>query len=827
MIAVGILLTSLRQYIIMMPRREAVLATVPALVALSVLISTALASPGIELRIEDSQGNYTVNEGIRGSILLIYDEYIPPTAVLYSYVDGQFASQVSLSDKLHESSYYTFVTRPFSYDVVASGLNTWTEYPEQAFDYSIDVSGTCGDPDVCCNVTANPPTCWCDCKRTGGDAYCGDNSNPSSYPCDWQITQRIPFASDTVKGSEGLKFIQDFSFADIPADSNNDEVWAEIANTNPEVRTTMREACGSQMYMGHAVLQDGWVHQRQLNPGSWLTSGFDKYTNIEPFDHRSLIGEGRRMFADSNIGGIYKDDVYQVYNDGAVWNGTTGYIRIFNYDPSSVYYITYMPPNGPKLCAYTDVRNEGQEAWSANNSYNGACSFSEPYTRQFSEYQLPQPPDCPPDTEECEKSVNDYVVVKTYDPSGSVSVLYNQDTMTVTGTTSSRQLTNSYSDTINLNSFSGLKSDQKGNHVLRIELWSGGSVIASNSSVFRVCNDSDRDGYCGIGDGGQDCDDFDPDRNPGEAEKCNGIDDDCDGVIDNGFFMFGKQMGSPCGGAPNTACQGVWVCTQDGTNATCFREHGPGELFEVCDNNIDDDCDGEIDEIMTLEGGPACWCKIGETRACGSNIGACKSGVMTCVMGGDGKPAWSKCISGTMPAEEVCNNEDDDCDGEIDNVGGGNSRESTACGCYGDGMPMPEECNEIDDDCDGKIDEGMNCCTDGETRPCGSDVGACSKGVQTCIAGSWHRSECEGGVTAKAEICYNNEDDDCDGLVDEGCEVNYTCQNGIQDLNEDGIDCGGPCPNQCSTGPLWMIIAGVMILVMLGIWSFVMKQSGD
>lgn len=59
-------------------------------------------------------------------------------------------------------------------------------------------------------------------------------------------------------------------------------------------------------------------------------------------------------------------------------------------------------------------------------------------------------------------------------------------------------------------------------------------------------------------------------------------------------------------------------------------------------------------------------------------------------------------------------------------------------------------------------------CTEGATRPCGSDVGACAPGVETCANGAW--SSCEGAIEpAPAEICDGAIDDNCDGTVDETC----------------------------------------------------------
>jgi MYXO-CTERM domain-containing protein len=131
-------------------------------------------------------------------------------------------------------------------------------------------------------------------------------------------------------------------------------------------------------------------------------------------------------------------------------------------------------------------------------------------------------------------------------------------------------------------------------------------------------------------------------------EVCDGFDNDCDGIVDEGFDVDADGY-SVCGWngpTPGLLDPGLVDC--DDTNAAV----NPGAT-EIC-NGIDDDCDGEAD--------PGCDCTLGATTPCGIDVGACTSGTQSCTGG-----TWGACLGSVSPGAERCNAIDDDCDGEIDN----------------------------------------------------------------------------------------------------------------------------------------------------------------
>jgi len=133
------------------------------------------------------------------------------------------------------------------------------------------------------------------------------------------------------------------------------------------------------------------------------------------------------------------------------------------------------------------------------------------------------------------------------------------------------------------------------------------------------------------------------------AEACNRVDDDCDGIVDNGF----EREGALCfykGATGACRTQGAWKCSADGKESSCDAPIVKPKM-ETC-NGIDDDCDGQTDEDSIPSA---------ETSCTTGKIGACKIGTNKCVGG------KVRCVQDVQPGAEICNKVDDDCDGRVDN----------------------------------------------------------------------------------------------------------------------------------------------------------------
>lgn len=346
------------------------------------------------------------------------------------------------------------------------------------------------------------------------------------------------------------------------------------------------------------------------------------------------------------------------------------------------------------------------------------------------------------------------------------------------------------------------------------------------------CLDTDGDGVPGTGScGGEprvDCNDNDPLTFPGASERCNGLDEDCDGEVDEGlprttYYVDGDLdgVGSTAAGegcmAPPT---GTVTSTGDCNDADATIRPGAAEQC----NGIDDDCDGAIDNGLPFQDFYLDADGDGFGDATGTPVSSCRSTVMGRV------PNRSDCNDANPTvkpgASELCNRVDDNCDGQVDNgitfqsyyvdadgdgFGAAGGPESSCAPVPGkvtndsdcnDGNATvkpgaPETCNGVDDNCDGQVDENLTFTTffvdvDGD------GFGAMGTGVSACAVQAGrvtNGSDCnDADPTVKPgapERC-NGVDDDCDGLTDEG--LTFTAY--YVDMDGDGFGTG-PAQNAC------------------------------
>ncbi|HEY4056065.1 MAG TPA: MopE-related protein, partial [Kofleriaceae bacterium] len=301
------------------------------------------------------------------------------------------------------------------------------------------------------------------------------------------------------------------------------------------------------------------------------------------------------------------------------------------------------------------------------------------------------------------------------------------------------------------------------------------------------------------------------------TEICNKADDDCDGRIDEGFTGFGtcnnnkfgkcrvdgtaacrddgqgvecdagvsacatKSLGNSCNVVNAAGATVAGTCQAGNPKLVCIPTPAVDEIAGAC-NNIDDDCDGRIDEGVS-----GCTCTVqtevcdGKDNDCDTHTDEntavpCNNGTCLGVRPCNGMAGLGACNAAVPDplGEHICDGKDDNCDGNKD----GFNEDCSNMFCPGGGtcsagVPGQKTCV-------GGTRAGKRCDTnpdfDKRNNPAGvtgsgcqleGNKCACKVGTRTCpLNGTGVYTSCVQEIEPSVEIC-NGIDDDCDGNIDE------------------------------------------------------------
>lgn len=340
-----------------------------------------------------------------------------------------------------------------------------------------------------------------------------------------------------------------------------------------------------------------------------------------------------------------------------------------------------------------------------------------------------------------------------------------------------------------------------------------------------------------------DCDDSDEGVNPMAEEVCDGKDNNCDGKTDPenskgcvAFYFdkdndgYGLEFDWRC------LCkdEGMYSATMFGDCDESNPKINPGAK-EDCSTQVDDNCDGKSDEEDA--NGCKVFYKDEDNDGFGTEESQCwceAHGVFSAQKKGDCNDLNPDVFPG---AKEICDGEDNDCDGKIDpeNTNGcmwfyfdadhddfGTNTKKCLCSPTGvytafqpgdcdDSNPLtypfaPERCDGLDNDCDGKIEpnEGAVDCKlfykdkDGDGFGTAEYKCLCKPDGNYLAVKSGDCNDSDSNVYPDAEEICNDKDDNCDGLIDppssKNCKVWWADKDGdtFGDENESLCLCNGP-----------------------------------
>ncbi|MEC7988283.1 MAG: MopE-related protein, partial [Myxococcota bacterium] len=327
-----------------------------------------------------------------------------------------------------------------------------------------------------------------------------------------------------------------------------------------------------------------------------------------------------------------------------------------------------------------------------------------------------------------------------------------------------------------------------------------------------------------------DCDDTTDSANPNRIELCDGIDNNCDGVVDEDsatdastWYQDGDGDGYGDLESPMKSCNQPLGYTANDTDCDDGDDDINESADELCDAQ-DNNCDGVIDEDTAID--TQTWYQDGD----GDGYGDLNTTTQSCEQPTGYVADFSDCDDGdddiNESADELCDAQDNNCDGVIDEDtatdaptwyldadedGYGNIllfvvqcdepngyiSDSTDCddSVESTNPASAEVCDEVDNNCDGQIDEGVQLTFYPDADFDG--FGDSSSPVEACSAPISHVSDdtdCDDSNTNinpdGVEIC-NALDDNCDLDVDEDFQTA-----GVYDLLDNCGSCGNDCSQQ-------------------------------